>query len=340
MGTFQSAGLRYLLFKTEGATPGTYADPATADFVHRIMNPVFTPEIPMDDEGSKYANGHHGEDQSIAGTQAGTLEFEMKFIPGATNATVPSIFNAFKMCGCSTLAFTTTGVALVRRKANDDATFSCVIYDAEIGGGTTTSMAKFVGCVGTAKITGSIGKSILAKFSVKGSWLDYVDGTAVALNAGVGNGLAQAYRNSDFLIHNTSVPVSEWELDLGNEINPIYMGSKESGISHYVLTGAKPRLSCNPLAVKQATTDYMAKVMSHSSGATSHIKIGTAATGVFSFKMIDAQPISLANAAREGLVNWNLNFKGLSNGIPGTLLDSATGLTQEDTFYILQGTTA
>jgi hypothetical protein len=338
MGTFQSAAYRYLVFKAE-STAGTLNEPATADFVYRIMNPTFTPEIPMDDEGSKYANGHHGEDQSIAGTQAGTLEFEAKFIPGSADATAPSVFNIAKMCGCSTVAFTTTGIALVRRKAYDDATYSIVIYDQEIAGGATT-LSKFVGCVGNMKVSGSIGKPYTAKFSIKGSMLDIVDGTAVALNAGVGNGIAASYRGSDFLIHNTSVNVSEWEFDLGNELNPVYSSVKDSGISHFVLTGAKPRMSCNPLAVKQATTDYLAKILSHTSGATSHLKIGTPGAGKFSFKMIDAQPISLANASREGLINWGLNFKGLSNGIPGTLLDSATGITQEDTFYWLQGTTA
>lgn len=343
MGTFQSAALRCLIFKTEGATPGTLAEPATADYVYRIMNPTFTPDLPMDDEGSKYANGSHAEDQSILGAQSGTLEFEMKMVPGATNATVPKVFDVAKMCGCTQLTFTTTGIALVRRKAYDDATFSCVIYDTEIGGGTgsvVTSLAKFIGCVGTFKVSASIGKPWTWKFTVKGSLLDYVDGTAIAMNAGVGNGLAQAYRNEDFKIHNTSVNVSEWEFDLGNEMSPIFSSVKASGISHFVLTGCKPRISCNPLAVKQATTDYLAKMETHSSGATSHLLIGAPASGRISFKMIDAQPISLANAAREGLINWALNFKGLANGIPGTLLDSATGLTQEDTIYFLHGTTA
>lgn len=342
MGANQSSAMRHLIVTVESA-PGTYVAPATADHVIRIRNVEFTPDIPVDDDGSKYANGHHAEDQSIATTQSGTLSFEAKIITSGAAATEPQWFTLAKMCGCDVLTFATNkGKGLVRRKAKDDTTYSCAVYDTEIGVGSGTAVTtiyKMAGCVGNMTVSAAINGVWTAKFSVKGKLNDIVDGTDIALNAGIGSQLAQPFAGDAVSIHTTASAVSQWEFDLGNEMQPVYLSSDATGISHYVLTGAKPRFKCNPLAVKQATTDWLAKHLTHTSSASTYITVGTAAATKYTLKVIDAQPVTPALGSREGLVSWDLTFRGLANGVPGTLLDSTTGLTQEDTFLLLHGQT-
>lgn len=323
----------------EETTPGTFAAPATDEHVIRIHNIEFTPELTMDDEGSKYANGIHAEDQSILTTQAGTLTFEAKCISGATDATAPGFFTLAKMCGCDTIAFTTTGIGLVRRQAYDDNTFSCVIYDKELGGSSpVTTQYQFAGCIGNMTVSASINGVWMAKFTVKGKIIDFVDGSAVVLNA-PGTRVAQNFLSTDCTIHSTASFVSEWEFDLGNEVQPVYASVDGTGISHYVITSSKPRFSANPLAVKQATTDWLSKLQTNTV-PFGPVLIETAAAGRLSLRVIDAQPISLANAPREGMRSWAVTFKALGNGLPGSLIYTAGDITSEDTFMLLQGTTA
>jgi hypothetical protein len=325
------------------STPGTYAAPSTTEYVHRIRNIVPLVKPGIDDANSKYANASHAEDAAIATLMEGGVGFEMKVATSGAAATTPSWFTMALMCGCDIVAFGATGHALVRRKAKDDVSYSCAVYDTEVGAGSGTAVTtiyQYAGCMGNCVISGKINGVWTAKFAVSGKLIDIIDGTDIALPTGIGTTLAQPYTGDAFKIHNVAASVSDWEFDFGNAIQPIYDSADATGIKQYIIESSKPRFKCNPLAVKQATTDMLAMAQAHSSSATSYISVGTAAATKHMLKMIDGQLISPTLAAREGLVNWGATFRGLANGVPGTLLDSTTGLTQEDTWYLLHGTTA
>jgi hypothetical protein len=156
-----------------------------------------------------------------------------------------------------------------------------------------------------------------------------VDGTALSLHSTVDTALSEDFLSNVFSIGGISERISSWSFDLGNQINPIIDQSEATGYSHFVLTGAQPRFKCNPLAKKQATRDILNEMLTETSGVIS------LATTHYTLKLPKTQILSAAQAAREGLVGWDLNFKALQNGIPGTLADS--DLTLEDTFEFLQG---
>jgi hypothetical protein len=344
MGIYQNANLSYVIVKVE-SVPGTYVAPTTTEYVMRVRNIAWSPTIEMDDESAKYANGNHAESISIPGVQTGKISFETRCNVGASDILLAPWQTFAYACGCmNTGAYASTkGNGLVRRLAKDDTTYSITKYDVEIGIGSGTAVTtetRFAGCIGNMKIGCSkTGAPWVAKFEFMGKLSDIVDGTAIAFSS-PGSVVPQVFNNHTVTIGGNARAIDSWEFDLGNEISPVKLQSDPTGISHYVITGSKPRFNCNPLSLKQAATgaDMLGNILSKPASNT--IQIGTPATGKLSLKIIDAQYLSMAQETRDGLLGWALNFKALENGVPGTLIDGAgsPALTYEDTFELLQGT--
>lgn len=339
MGTNQTMNLRYAVVKTEGATPGTFVAPATAQHIIRIREPVWSPDIPLDNEAEKWGDGTHAEDLSLAGYQAGKINFSVRCNAGATDVTAPQWQTLALGCGCvNTAAYATTkGIGLVRRKQYDDATYSIVIYDVEIGGAApVTTEYQFVGCTGNMKIgCAGVGAPWVAQFEFQGALKDIVDGTAIALTT-PGTVVPQTFLSHVCSIDGNAKNIGSWMLDLGNVVTPVMDQTKAYGISHYVITKSSPRFNCNVLATKQATTgaDYLANLLVK---PTSNVLImGTPTTAKLSISAPDMQLMSIPQSPRDGFVAWDLTYKLLANGVPGTPLDESLGY--EDTFEILQGT--
>jgi len=339
MGTNQTMNLRYLVMKTEGATPGTFAAPATGEHIIRIREPVYTLDLPVDNEAEKWGDGTHAEDLSLAGYQAGKINFSIRCNVGASDVTAPQWQTPALGCGCvNTSPYASTkGIGLVRRKQYDDATYSIVLYDVEIGGATpVTTEYQFSGCAGNMKLgCAGIGKSWMAQFEMQGALKDIVDGTAIDLTS-PGTVVPQTFLSHVVSIDGNAKNVGSWMLDLGNVLSPVEDQTKANGISHYVITKSSPRFNCNVLAVKQATTgaDYLANFLTKP--ASNVLIMGTPTAAKLSISAPDMQLLPFAPADRGGLVAWDLVYKLLANGVPGTLLDNV--LTYEDTFEILQGT--
>jgi hypothetical protein len=155
---------------------------------------------------------------------------------------------------------------------------------------------------------------------------------------------AQAFTDTSCTIHTVAMMVSEWELDLGNVVSPIWSSLDASGILHYAVTDSKVRFKCNPLAQKYATKNWITTISTVPTYSANQplygpVAIETAAAGRFSLKIIDAQPLTGGIKARDGFRSWDLNMACLQNGVAGALIDAAPR-TLEDTFYMLQGTLA
>jgi hypothetical protein len=172
-----------------------------------------------------------------------------------------------------------------------------------------------------------------AKFNIFGKLNDIVDASEIAISS-PGTIQPQVFLSNAFSINGTAEKISKWEFNLGNEVKAVPDQSDATGISHYVVVSKKPRFSCNPLGVKQATRDWWAEALSKPS--TNNLILGTPAAAKLSISSSDMQMLSMAQSEVEGLSAWDMNFKLLPNGVPGTLNDAA--LTYEDTFELLQGT--
>jgi len=342
MGDNQSKTLRTLVIKTEGASQGTDAVPTTDNHTICFRNVEIQPNIEMS-EDSKCANGSHAESPSIAGIKSAQITADVWLAHSGTDETAPPWFEAFKPCGCGVIGWdgdsavaegsAADGVALVRRTAYDDASYTAYVIESEIGSSPVYTIYKVAGLMGNVTISQEIGKPAVASFTYTGKLNDIADGSNIALNSGMSDQVAEAFVGQNFTIGGTSAKVQGWSLDLGNEVTPIYNQNDATGISHYIISSSKPRFSCNPLAVKQATTDWLNIVNSETLQA---IKTRAAATGKLQVHVLQGQCMSPALAEREGLVSWDLNFKACQNGTPGDLAD--TDLTLEDTIEILHGT--
>lgn len=342
MGTNQLLNLRTMVINAE-ATPGTYLAPEAADFDIRIQNPEFSLNLPVDDENAKSANGSHAEFESIAGTQSAQITCRVRANYSGSVDVEPKYWGLAKMCGCQVLPYSTDGLGLVRRASQDDTTYSIAIYDTEIGASPVTTIYQFAGCVGNMVLAAeNLDSPLMANFTIQGKLNDIVDGTKLTLQNTVQTQLQEHILGATVSRGGTIAPdgtvsggitqrISSFSFDIGNEINPIYDQSETEGILHFALTGARPRLSINPLAVKQASPgpDWLNEFLSET---TSVINLTTTN---FKLNILDSQLLSPSIANREQFVSWDMIFKAIQNGVPDTLIDSV--LTLEDTWELVQG---
>jgi len=333
------------------ATPGTYIA-VTADNI-RWRDIEMTLNQTTDD--SKFANGHHAEDTSIAGQITATITANCRVTYSGTATTAPTWWTGAYSCGLLGIGWSAgsevvigsaaQGISLVPREEQDDTTYSICIYDTEIGdsGGPVTTLYKFKGCIGNMIISAdTTGAPVMAGFTWQGVVEDIVDGTVVvptATDTSVGEPfLSSTFETGTTIAANgtgsggTSHCISSFSFDIGNQITPVVCQSAAYGVSHFVITGRQPRFSCNPLAVKQATYDWLNQ---WDTEATPSIYLAIGSSANYKLEVPDAQLLTFANASREGLVGWDVNYKFLENGVPGS--KTVAALTNEDTFALTHG---
>lgn len=329
MADYNLANLRYAAVKVE-STPGTMETPASADFKYRLRDLEITPEIEFDDEASKVATGDHAEDIAIAGVRAASLSFYVKGAWGGAVNTAPNWWDLAKMCGAGEIAYGSTGVALVGRKAYDKVTHTIWVVDVERkASGAVHTAYQFAGCMGNMLLLAEgIGKPWLARFNIRGKFIDVDEISALDMTS-PDTTKPEVALNNTFTIGGNTRCISQFQFDTGNDVQPVYCTGEETGISHFGIVSRRPRFSCNPLSTKQSDYDVFDDVINETTQVVSN------ASTNFTLKILKAQTMNPALAAREGLVNWNLNLRALKNGTTGSLVDS--DLTPEDTWELLQG---
>lgn len=330
MSAYQNANQRYMVIKAE-TTPGTAETLAGSDFDIRFRNIAFTPNIAMDNENAKYMQGNHAEDNAISGVRSGTITCSVN-CAFTTGATEPNWWKASKACGQGSITYDTDYTGLVPRALHDDTTYTIGIYDVEAGESSpVTTLYTFAGCVGNVVYTvDSIGAPLVANYTFQGKFVSASDTSALTIASTTQTFLASNSLGATVELNSVAESkISQWQLDIGNEINPIYCVGEATGILHYTITARRPRLSMNPLAVATATRNWYNEITSDASLGSLVI---TASDYILSCP--DVQLLSMNQSVREGLNGWDLNFKLLQNGTPGSLTDS--NLTLEDTFILYQ----
>lgn len=110
------------------------------------------------------------------------------------------------------------------------------------------------GAMGTCKITGDIGKRMLCEFEFFGRWQAPIDEALPAYSPS--STLPMRLAGGTFTIGSSSLKISKYELDFGNNVilrpDPDGIG----GIGYYMITDYDPQLSIDPEADNVATYDF------------------------------------------------------------------------------------
>jgi hypothetical protein len=315
--------MRVLVGKLE-TTPGTMETLTSADFDVRVRNPEITPTVEIDDEASKWARGDHGEDDVITGSQSAQITFAVRLTKGTTVTTAPNWFKFASGCGMLPVLYAGKGYGLQPRKQYDEKTMTIWVYDIKRGATPTAVCYKFAGCMGNMVVAaGGVGKPWMVNFTFTGK-LDSVD-MAVAngdiLQMIIGQATcAEKFISAGANIGSHAEKVSQFSLDVGNEISPVIDQSDKTGYSHYGITARKPRLTMNPLM--DSTHDVYADLANGVTGCAASYPIMIGDTGVngrVSLHVPRGQIIGAGLANREGLVGWDMNIKCEANGYTGSV---------------------
>lgn len=323
--------LRILVGKLEDA-PGTPETLDDVDFDVRIRAPELTPVIEPDDEAQKYATGDHGEDESIMGAQSANINFHTKMAWGGDVETQPKWWKFMQSCGAVVTDYPTTGMSLEPQKANDNKTMTIEVYDIQQGATPAAYRYRFAGCMGNATLgCEGIGMPWIVNYSFTGKLVDFDDVTnpnILALTS-PDTTVAERLLNNPVTIGGVTQKISSFELDLGNQISPVINQAQTTGYDYFAISERRPRFSMNPLIQPVATEDILAKWTGET---TAEIGINTGQSPThFTLTIPVAQILNAAVANREGLVNWDQNFKCLRNG-------SANGtISAESTWELLIG---
>jgi len=334
--------LRYLVGKLESAA-GTMETLAGSDFNARIVNPEISPIIEWDNDASKFANGNHGEDESVSGAQSATINFSIRLGIGDNIYSNPNWTKYFNACGIKNQTWTTAGMEFRPLKEYDNKTMTIWVYDIVTGGASPAGICyQFAGCMGNVTIgCDGIGKPWIASFSFTGKCVDIVDVANASLLDGMDFDTAhpEKFLNSALTIDGVTQCVTKFQLDAGNEISPLICQSDITGYSYYQITNRKPRFSCDPLLKAVATEDVWGGMMSGLTG-TEAINVGTVSliSNNFTLAIPKAQQIQANSANREGIVSWDSNYRCLANGWTGAVTDS--NLEPECTWSLLVGARA
>ena len=316
--------LRIVVAKEE-SVPGTLETFADSDFDVRIRNPEVTPIVEINDEGSKYATGDHGEDEAVMGAQSGTISCSTKLCTAGDVTTEPNWWKLAKGCGCDVATYTTTGIGLQPLKSADTQTLSIGVFDIQLGGSAPTAVAYyFAGCVGNMTIgADNINSAWMGNFEFTGKLTDIVDvaNANILELTGIDTTHPERFLNNTVSVGGVSQCISSFQLDLGNEINPLICQSQATGYQQHIITARAPRLSMNPLMQSVATEDVWDKMV----GTTPTTEAITISSANMTLYVPKAQLLSAGVANREGLINWDQNYKCLRNGSTfATLPDEVT----------------
>jgi hypothetical protein len=329
------SNLRCVVCKEE-VTPGTAIAMADADFNTRIYAPEITLELPVDDENSKFGTGDHGEDESIPGTRSASVKLSTKISWGGAVATEPAWWKLLKGCGLVKKTYTTTGIAVQPKAAGDDTTLTMWVIDIIRGAAPSAIAYKLAGCMGDGSIfCDGIGKPWMLETTFKGKLTAIAPITAGAdqfVLTGADTNLPETLCGNAVTMSAKTKKITSFKLAFGNDVQPQYNQGDASCIDFYGIVSRRPRLTMNPLMVTMSgdtdshdpLTDFQAVTTGTGSIVGTH----------HTLNIPRHQILTMAQAVREGLVGWDMNYKLLRNGSADAVLDA------EVTWELLQGARA
>jgi len=330
------SNLRFAVLKAE-STQGTMVTPADADFDSRFYGAELTLNLPVDDENSKFGTGDHGEDEAIPAEKTASVVLRTKLHYGGAVTTEPNNWKLLKACGLVLETYAGTGLGLKPLAAGDDVTYTCWVFDVIRGGTPTGKIYKLAGCMGDGAIyADAIGRPWMAEATLQGRLVDIIDcvnGDILALTS-PDTALPITMCANTVSMQGAAKKISSFRLNFGNDVQPQYNQAVSGCVDFFGIVARRPRLQMNPLMVTDSGDDDSEDT--YNNFVTMDATAGSIASssGNTTIHVPRPQILTLAQASREGLVNYDINYKLLRNGT----VDA--NLPEEATFEVLQGARA
>ena len=333
---YQSIALDMLAGKVE-STPGTAeADSVSTAFGTyadvRLYDISLTPDFQIDGN-YKPARGHHGRDQSNIGTQGYTVEAKCRICQSGTITVAPDWFRYANSCGAQNVTYAGTGIAIAPLYASD--AVSMTLWGlAKDKVGTAGFVVKLAGAMGNMVI-GVDGIDLVATFSMKAKYVsceDVADVSAYKMS-GMDETLSKKLIGTTATINSVTNQISDFQLDVGNTIEPVLDQSDTSGIKMYTIADRAPVLTCNPYRQLKATQDILTAATARTKFATT---LAQSSPTAFEIYVPVGQLMNPGSGNREGVHNWDLSIECLTNDAT----DGDTDLAEESTWEMLFGARA
>lgn len=328
--------LDYIACKDE-STPGTAEALADANFDIRAHDIQISLNYAVDDDNSKHATGDHTEAESVPGAQSATLTFWTYLAWGGAVDTAPNQAKLWKACGAVETAYGVTGIEWNPESANDNNTMTFFLYRKERGGTPAALTFKMAGAVGNCKIgADGIGASHKCMYEFQGKLTEIEDtanGALLSLTS-PDTTVSEKLIGCPFTVGGTTLSISSFELDFGNEIQgqTNQNDASNTGYDYFAITARRPRFSCNPYQQLAANFDVHNIFTNSTVGALS---LATAdSTPHFTISAPRAQMLPPGVSDREGSGAWELNYKLLRNTA------GADDTDKERAWTLLQGATS
>jgi hypothetical protein len=330
----------FYLVKVE-STPGTPETLTASDFDVVIIDGEMKHNIEFDTPN--YNTGSHAELEDIAGLKTGTVTLKGQVRPGAAVQTPNKISKLFRGCGLiGAVEGTNKGHSLSPLASGDEVTLTIWEVLVSRGASPVGIIRKLAGCSGNFKLgCDGIGKLLIADFLFNGKYVAFSDADNSALTAlnvitAADTSMPYIMSNITFTIGGTAHSISSFSLDAGNKVEAELDPSDATTgqIAKYSITERRPKFSCNPIMKAAATYDAVALAIANTKATI--ICTLTANSIPLTIKIPVGQLLSPEASAREGLMNWALNFKCEQNGTAASKV--VADMAVESTFEILQGT--
>lgn len=335
-GTHQPVDISYIVGKLE-TTPGTAETLASADFDTRIYEVEASVEVSQDNEASKFASGDYAGDETIMGSQQMNINFRTRLTYSGAVTTEPNFAKYLNGCGLKSIGWdagsevavgsAVEGIGYVSRASSAGTSMTLYLVDVNNESTPIHTAWQVAGAMGNCVMTLE-DKSVIINYSFTGKVVDHVDITALALTS-PDTTTGEKFLNSGFQIGLADRKISVFSFDLGNEINPVIKPQDATGFESFCITKRNPTFACNPLAVKQATTDDWNTLLTETKQAINLTIPSTSTNWTLSIPVAQLMPYS--PTVREGFRAYEQTYRALRNA------GSDAALQDEDTFELLQG---
>jgi len=183
------------------------------------------------------ANGKHGSVSSVMGTQMATGSFVLDLIGSGAAGTAPNLGEFFKASGMLEALVASTSVTYTADITKDCDSMTIERREFNCIPATDVQSREVVfGAMGNFNLSASaIGEPLIASFEFKGKYAQEDDTTTIIEVTGVDTAKPEAFIGATASVFGQTLRPLSFELDFGNDIQPVMDAGDTTGISHFMI---------------------------------------------------------------------------------------------------------
>ena len=320
---------------TKGTAASLSNDPSgTDDYDLRFYDTEFSTNVEFDEEESTYLTGDWGGDESIAGTQSGTVSGYVKFRWSGDPTTPPAIAKLLKAGGLYEHTYTDTddvGIGYMNVPCGTDRSYTAVFFRPKEGCSTSALKFTLAGCVASemSLSVDNVGGVAKLNFTLTGKLNSVEDVTAADVPSvneeSLDSTLPEKMLKTDVTLLGVTNKISSFELDFGLTAEPIYNQSDYTGFDYYGIVGMNPTISVDPMQQLVAEDDVYGKAINSTTGDTKIVFKDDSGNAKLTIDAPNSQYLSPDMSSREERGAWDVSVRALRVGNTATTMTSSTG---------------